>query len=232
MKYRYYYQTRQNENREGIITAKDRNDAYSQLKKLGIKPFKVVGRDPLRWKPWATAAFLALIALILAALLVQNAALPQELPRAQLYGDPAIIQQLSADGWRKSFSVGDAWFARHAIPATLCDCRENTPSDLSLSTKPLPLRKSDPPELIKMKQMINGMKRELTDYLSGGGTAQDYKLLCDERMEIERGKLAIYKKELENLSKSAPSNLESLWEAKNDELRDMGLPTIILPTPD
>ena len=54
-------------------------------------------------------------------------------------------------------------------------------------------------------------------------------LLCDERLKIERGKFAIYKKDLENLSKSSPSNLESLWESKNDELRDMGLPTLLLP---
>ena len=72
-------------------------------------------------------------------------------------------------------------------------------------------------------------KQELTDYLSGVGSVRDYMLLCDERLEIERGKLAIYKKDLENFSKSSPSNLESLWESKNDELRDMGLPTLLLP---
>lgn len=229
MKYHYYYQTRQNENREGIITAKDRNDAYSQLKKLGIKPFKLIGRDPLRWKPWAIIAVLALIAVVLCYLLIQNAALPQKLPRAQLYGDPATIQQLSSDGWRKTFASNDAWFARHAIPASMCDCREGGSTNIVLATKFLPVHRSDSPELIKMKQMVNGMKLELSDYLSGGGTISDYMLLCDERLEIERGKLAIYKKGLENLSKSSPANLESLWESKNDELRDMGLPTLLLP---
>ena len=36
MKYKYLYQTKDNENREGWIKAKDRADAYAKLRKQGV----------------------------------------------------------------------------------------------------------------------------------------------------------------------------------------------------
>lgn len=233
MKYRYYYQTRENENREGVIAAKDRNDAYSQLRKQGIKPIKVVGRDPIRWKPWSAVVVLGAAVAVLAWLLAKEEKAPHELPRAQLYGDPAIIQQISADGWRKSFEdAGDAWLARHAIPASMCECRDNPPTNIVLATKPLAIAETDAPELAKMKRMVNGMKRELAEYLAGGGAAEDYMALCDERLAIERGHVAIYSKEFDKLRKARPQDIEAQWESKNEELRDMGLPTVIMPESD
>ena len=80
-----------------------------------------------------------------------------------------------------------------------------------------------------MKRMVNSMKHELKDYLAAGGTQQDYMLLCDERLAIERGKVAIYNNDFEKLRKDNPQDIEAQWESKNAELRDMGLPTIILP---
>lgn len=229
MRYHYFYQTAKNENLDGWITAKDRNDAYVQLKKQGIKPIKVVGRDPIRWQLWAAVGVLAAAVAILAWMLAKEETMPQELPRAQLYGDPAIIQQISADGWRKTFDAGDAWLARHAIPASTCNCRDNLLTNVELATRPLAIAKADAPELAKMKRMVNGMKRELAEYLAGGGTAGDYMLLCDERLAIERGQVAIYNKDFEKLRKAKPQDIEAQWEAKNEELRDMGLPTVIMP---
>lgn len=229
MRYCYYYQTRENEKREGVITAKNRNDAYAQLKKHGIRPTKVIGRDPIGWKRWAAIAVLALMVIVLACLLATEENVKQDLPRSQLYGDPAIIQQISADGWRKTFGAGDAWLARHAIPASMCDCRENTSTNIVLDTKPIKISENDAQELAKMKRMLNGMKQELSDYLAGGGTVEDYMVLCDERLAIERGKVSIYNKYFDELCKDKPQDIEVKWEAKNDELRDMGLPTVMIP---
>lgn len=154
---------------------------------------------------------------------------PQELPRAQLYGDPAIIQQISADGWRKTFGEGDAWLARHAIPGVRCDCKEDDAT--KLSTALLRIGTEDPFELARMKQMINWMKRELSNYLDAGGTEEDYKDLCDERILTEIGIVESYNHEFSILRKSGEP-LEEPWEKKNATLRSMGLPTVPIPEND
>ena len=89
----------------------------------------------------------------------------------------------------------------------------------------------DPPELAKMKRMVNCMKRELADYLAGGGTAGDYMRLCDERLATERGLVESYRRDFERLQKKA-GEIEEAWERKNAELRSMGLPTLPLPEDD
>lgn len=230
MKYRYLYQSRDNKSCEGVITAKDRNDAYNLLRKQGIKPYKVIGRNPIAWKRWTAIGVLGAAVAALSFLQVAERPVAEtEEPRAQLYGDPAIIQQLSTDGWRRTFpDAGDAWFARHAIPASLCDCRDQPPTNMVLSVKPLDIGPSEPQELAKMKRMVNGMKREFAAYCVNGNTAADYMALCDERLAIERGHVAIYRKAFDAMEKSG-GDIETIWEQKNEELREMGLPTVPMP---
>ena len=49
-KFHYFYQSKENRNLDGWIAAKSRDDVYAQLRKVGIKPYKVVGKDPIAWK--------------------------------------------------------------------------------------------------------------------------------------------------------------------------------------
>ena len=53
MKYKYLYQDSQNVNHEAEIVARDRADAYVKLRRLGIRPYRVIGDDPWNWRPWA-----------------------------------------------------------------------------------------------------------------------------------------------------------------------------------
>lgn len=229
MKYHYFYQSSKNESLDGWINAKDRNDAYMQLRKQGIKPYKLLGKDPVAWKRWAAIVVLAFLVAGLAAwiLLDQKAGATNIEERSQLYGDPAIIQQLSADGWRKEFPEGDAWFARHAIPASMCDCK-NAGRDVQLDIKPVAIVDADLPELAKMKRMVNCMKQELREFLEAGETVEDYMLLCDERLETERGLVESYRRDFDLLIKKG-GDIEDAWEKKNAELRSIGLPTLPMP---
>lgn len=61
MTYKYLYQNKENRNCEGEIKARDRSDAYVQLRKMGIRPYRIIGDDPLNWKPWAIAAGYAVL---------------------------------------------------------------------------------------------------------------------------------------------------------------------------
>ena len=56
MTYKYLYQDKENRNREGEIKARSRDEAYTLIRKQGIKPYRVIGEDPWNWRPWAVAA--------------------------------------------------------------------------------------------------------------------------------------------------------------------------------
>lgn len=56
LKYRYLYQDSANATHEGEIAARDRADAYTKLRKQGIRPYRVIGDDPWNWRPWAISA--------------------------------------------------------------------------------------------------------------------------------------------------------------------------------
>ena len=247
MRYHYFYQSRENKTCDDWIEAKNRDDAYALLRKRGIKPFKVLGRNPYAWKRWTAIGVLAALVAVLALVVVRGvaknrreayeAAFATE-ERAQIYGDSAILHDLASDGWRKAMgSDGDAWFARHAIPGRLCDCASPNsqfpiPQSL-LSTTPLRISPDDSPEVAKMKSIVNCMKQELSDYLAAGGTAEDYMTLCDERLRTERDILSNITQELKTLeSRMTAENYDetsAVWLKKNATLRSLGLPTIVMP---
>ena len=68
MKYKYLYQDKNNVNCEGEIEARDRADAYTKLRKNGIRPYRVIGDDPFDWRPLALslAIFVAFMSVMVA----------------------------------------------------------------------------------------------------------------------------------------------------------------------
>jgi hypothetical protein len=106
MKYRYLYQTKENENREGWIKARSRDEAYTLLRKRGIKPYRVIGDDPFNWRPWAIAAgYVILLSLVFAlsgwilcsgVLSDGNRTRPSVRHHARLTGDEAEAMRLRA----------------------------------------------------------------------------------------------------------------------------------------
>ena len=67
MKYKYLYQDKENRNLEGVIAAKNRDEAYRLLRKQGIRPYRVIGDDPWNWRPWAISAGYVLLSAALVA---------------------------------------------------------------------------------------------------------------------------------------------------------------------
>lgn len=228
MKYHYFYQSKKNENLDGWIVAKDRDDAYVQLKKQGIKPYKVLGRNPIAWKRWAVIIALLVAVGYLWVSLRKASAPVMAATRATLYGDASTIQSLSADGWRVTFkNEGDAWLARHAIPAVVCDCPSNVM--VRISTEPISMEDGDSEELRKMKRMVNGMKKEMQEYLDAGGSVEDYIDLCCERVRTEKGVQDSINGRFMQLRKKDPLEVADDWEKQNKTLRSLGLPTVPLP---
>lgn len=238
MRYHYFYQNSKNESCDGWIDARDRNDVYLQLKKQGIKPIKVLGRNPYAWKRWTAIGVLSGLVVTLSVVVLRYRiadryeAVAWE-DRSQIYGDPVLLRDLASDGWRNAMgSEANAWFARHARPGIVCDC-ECKILNVALDADPIRIELSDAPEMAKMKRLVNGMKREFAAYIDAGGSENDYKILCDERLRTEVGIAANISREfkaLENrLSSEARETIEEEWSKKNSLLRSMGLPTVLMP---
>ena len=68
MIYRYLYQDRENRNQEGDIKARSRDEAYTLLRKQGIKPYRIIGDDPWNWRPLAISVGYVLLSAALVAL--------------------------------------------------------------------------------------------------------------------------------------------------------------------
>ena len=68
LNYKYLYQDRENATHEGVIAARDRADAYTKLRKQGIRPYRVIGDDPWNWRPWAISAGYAILSVALVVL--------------------------------------------------------------------------------------------------------------------------------------------------------------------
>ena len=231
MKYRYFYQTKTNENRDGWIAARNRAEAYAALRKQGIRPYRVVGDDPIRWQPWALGALIVLMAALLGVFAYLLLSAPAGVGgvssrRAQLAGDARVISEGIASDWANVFpSSLDRYLALYAqpgwiaLPPPLTD--EDCAAFLQAVAEPAcPVTAADGAEVRQLKVIVAGMRRELEDYLKSGGTIREYVRLLDERQDEEA---EFRMKALETVEGTAPSLRERVRLNMNIRLREKGL---------
>ena len=161
-------------------------------------------------------------------------------PRHQIYGDPAIMEAFERGRFEEVFTnKADrmlAWFAQpgklmcpkgtdprrcaadfalfwHGVSDTQCQLGDCDGRDAH--------RPSDSREVRELKQIVNGMRQELRDYLANGnGTPKSYWRRLLERTQEEVRIYERTRRELEN------EKSEAVWEEKNEALRRLGLRTI------
>ena len=219
------------------IVASSRDAVYLKLRAQGIKPIrvdeapgvlnKVLGKGK-RWVAiWFLSITIVLISIRFVVLQKNMTSLCED--RAQLYGDPVVIDAASVNGWFGTFGdVGDAWLARHAIPGRVCDCdrRKAQLANIAKSLKrslllDVEILDTDLQEVRKMKKMVNGMKRELRTYVEAGGTVEKYMYRVDIRQKAEAQILDTAKREVSR------GEDQKKWQKRNSELRAMGLPMVV-----
>ncbi len=231
MKYRYLYQTKTNENREGEISAKNRAEAYAALRKQGIRPFRLIGNDPVRWQPWAVgAAFVALcVALAFAIVLVVRGRGGEEFARGQLAGDADEITEGVVDGWSAVFSSPlDLYLAAYAQPGWIALPPETSESDIAgfaaeLERPAVAATESDSAVVRQMKGIVATMRAEMRRYLEAGGTAEGYLEFIESRQNDE----IAFRREAEQTVRKAPDSLrETARINMNMRLQAQGLRTI------
>lgn len=236
MKYKYLYQTRNNENREGEITAANRAEAYAALRKQGIRPYRVIGDDPSPWRRrGAFAALAAAIALVVASSVSAIAfrgrsAAHAPSHRAQLVGDAQFIARGVAEAWEGVFQTKlDTYLAAYAQPGWALEPQLPSIDELEgfgreLET-PLVRDKDERGEIRQLRNIVAGMRAEMADYLAGGGTVADYVNFLAERQEQE---CELREKAREALARAPESMKRTAWRNLNVRLSGMG----IAPLPD
>ena len=161
-------------------------------------------------------------------------------PRHQIYGDPAIMEPIERGDFGGILPrEGDRLLAIFAQPGKLMCAKGADPRVLSgnaatvfvsyakneLGTdKDIQIAADDSREVRELKQIVNGMREEMREYLANGnGTPRSYWRRLNERTLSE---MQIYERTRRELEKE---NRPEVWEQKNEALRVLGLRTIPAP---
>ncbi len=227
MKYRYFYQTSENENRDGWISARNRAEAYAALRKQGIRPYRVLGDDPVRWQPWAVlVAFLLLAGALVAVLVLQEGAAKEPVRRAQLVGDRKVIDEGLLHGWADVFpSALDRHLAAYAQPGWIALPPEHAESELQelaaeLSNPPVAASDKDDAVVRQLKGIVATMRQEMKEYLASGRSVREYFAYLESRQDEE----AEYRAQALDSLRNTPEALRSTARINlNMRLRDLGL---------
>lgn len=236
MKYQYLYQTKDNENRSGWISARNREAAYALLRKQGIRPYRIVGDDPVNWRPWAVGGVLALFAAAAAvSAVVAFRAHDDTRPRGreQLYGDRAVIAEGVFSEWAGVLeSPLDRFLAAYAQPGAsvlppLLSAAEQESFQSELA-KPVRYVDGERMEHRQLKNIIAGLRDEMRAHLAAGETVGQYMDFLEERQQEER---EFRDKAVESLSRVPQSHLYQAWQGVNARLRERAMQPLPLPAP-
>ena len=176
-----------------------------------------------------------------AAVVAANSAMSS--PRHQIYGDPAIMEPIERGDFGGILSrEGDKMLAIFAQPGKLMCARGVDPRRLGTGNeergtvfeayakdevaadKDIHIAADDSREVRELKQIVNGMREEMREYLANGnGTPRSYWRRLNERTLSE---IQIYERTRRELEKEKSP---AVWEQKNDALRRLGLRTIPNP---
>ena len=231
MKYRYFYQTKDNENKEGWIKAKSRENAYALLRKSGIRPYRVVGDDPVNWKPYAAGTAIVLLATALAAMLLLGREDAAPRSRAQLEGDRGAIAAGVYSGWTNVLSSAlDRRLARYAQPGRFVEPAAPTEEELAEYAAELGADvvrvPGEPPEHRMLKNIVAKMREDMRAYIAEGGDIAGYLDFLDERQTQER---EFREKALDTVYRAPESLRERAWLGVNARLKDMGIEPLARP---
>ena len=234
MKYQYFYQTKTNENRSGWINARNRESAYTLLRKQGVRPYRIVGDDPINWRPWALGVLiLVLTAGLIGAIIVARLAGDDRrpMPRQQLYGDVSRIASGVFSDWSDVLeSPLDRFLAAYAQPGSaalppLMSADEIASFEEELKNGVVYVD-GEPMEHRQLKNILAFLREEMREHLAAGETVGQYMDFLEERQQQER---ELRDHAIESLQKVPLSHLHQAWLGVNARLRERGMATLEMP---
>lgn len=264
MKYTYAYKTSDGVRHEDSTNASSREEVFETLRAQGIKAIKVVAADGskangeirgVRKRVVVTSIVVAALTAGLIAFLVgRRVPTPPELPPTSATETPPPAEQHVAtalprqeiQGDRKRIgkadevfdNKADAFFARFAEPGRIFFAPESDwPSAEEMESalkEQLKVSDDELTEIIDLKRIVTGIRRELRLYIQGGGTSEGFIRELVKRQEYE---IATRKRAVDRLSellnnKASKGKLKeayTFWLTSNAQLASMGIFPIPIP---
>ena len=167
------------------------------------------------------------------------------LPRQAIPGDRRRIEQSvggpdrrqdggsPCDAGQGVFAhAAERWLARFAEPGrpvAAQPAERPAPADFEAALRePIRIASSDFTEVVDLKRIVTGMKREMRAYLAGGGTADQYLAELEKRQRLEISYRENAEKRLGELLKN-PKDAYAYWLKANAQLQAMGIYPLALP---
>ncbi|MBO7689083.1 MAG: hypothetical protein J6V72_22075 [Kiritimatiellae bacterium] len=113
------------------------------------------------------------------------------LPRQMIPGDRRKIEEAVAQERDPPVFhfAAEKWLARFAEPGRAVATTEGTkPTDAEFTAclrEPIRIASSDFTEVVDLKRIVTGMKREMRAYIAGGGTVEGYLAELEKRQRLE-----------------------------------------------
>lgn len=208
MEFRYSYKTSDGVRHEAEINAPSRDKAFAMLREQGIRPIRVVAKEPLRDPRGFRGRFIALVFFVLLVSLVVAVALwwrqtarsaavpyPMTAPQGQMTYATArprgqIVDFKTID-LEKTFRFSSerrlAAYAQPGIDVTSdieLDKMEDLPEALE---RPITIASDDSPSVRELKRMVTGLKDEARAYVRAGHGISAFVewLMARQRMETD-----------------------------------------------
>jgi len=227
MTYKYLYQTKENENREGTIRARNREAAFHALRLQGIRPYRLIGNDPVNWVPWAVGVTLALLVSGLVWALAAPRGQDDRAPRLrqQIVGDAAFIAESAAGDWAAQLEAPlDRYLAAYAQPGGNAvppyvdpDRVEELAADLD---RPLAYPEGERSEARQLRNIVAYLREEMRAALASGESVADHFAFLEER---QREEIALWQKAEQSVLKAPESYRAKMAAGVNAQLRARGI---------
>jgi len=234
VKYKYLYQTSENENREGFIRARNREAAFHALRLQGIRPYRLIGNDPVNWVPWAVGAAIVLLAVGLVVAWRQPRGADDRAVRLrqQIEGDAALIAEGVAHDWSDQLSTPlDRYLAAYAqpggnaVPPYVEPGRvEDMAADLDT---PLEYPEGERAEYRQLRNIVAFLREEMRAALASGMTVSQHFEFLEKR---QREEIALWQHAEQSILKAPESYREKMAAGVNAQLRARGIAPVPLPS--
>ena len=258
MRFTYTYRSSDGQRHSAEIEAENRDAAFEAIRReRGVKPIKVTAAEGAGGTRNGTPNPKDMALLVAAGLALLAAGLggawwwaarrsdapyrvmtPQgpvtytvatPLPRQTIPGDRARIDAARETAFR---SPAEAWLARFAEPGRLVSTPQGEkPTETEFSAclrEPIRTASTDFTEVVDLKRIVSGMKREMRAYITGGGTVGQYLIELEKRQHLEVSYRENAERRLDTLL-AKPKEAYAYWLKANAQLQAMGIYPLTLP---
>ena len=159
----------------------------------------------------------------------------QPLPRQTIPGDRTRIEAARNSAFK---SPAETYLARYAEPGRIVGSRGRSPSLQQTGPKPAdgefaaalrePLRiaSTDFTEVVDLKRIVAGMKREMRAYLAGGGTVDGYLAELEKRQRLEASYRDSAERRLNEMLNAESSSTKATEDKRESQKPETGDPKL------